>query len=171
MRGPTHTDTNMSHGNEHQTNGAGHETKEVSVPFVFASLTALLIGTFLAAMLAVGIFQFFKNTYHPDQAAKENIPVVPPAPRLQVHAPDELRDFRAREEHALSTYAIIDKQQGVVRIPIDRAIDLLAQKGLPTHNYLDDILAGRKSPAANQSQLAVPQAAQQKRLQGSINVQ
>jgi hypothetical protein len=35
----------------------------------------------------------------------------------------------------------------VVRVPIDRAIDLLATKGLPSHNYLDDILAGRKSPA------------------------
>ena len=33
-----------------------------------------------------------------------------------------------------------------MRVPIDRAIDMLAQKGLPSHNYLDDILAGRKPP-------------------------
>ena len=42
----------------------------------------------------------------------------------------------------------MDQQAGVVRVPIDKAIDLLAAKGLPSHNYLDDILAGRKPPAA-----------------------
>ena len=36
----------------------------------------------------------------------------------------------------------MDKQAGIVRVPIDRAIDMLAAKGLPSHNYLDDILAG-----------------------------
>jgi hypothetical protein len=29
-------------------------------------------------------------------------------------------------------------------VPISQAIDMLAAKGLPSHNYLDDILAGRK---------------------------
>ena len=39
------------------------------------------------------------------------------------------------------------QQGGAVRVPIDKAIDLLAAKGLPSHNYLDDILAGKKPPA------------------------
>jgi hypothetical protein len=42
----------------------------------------------------------------------------------------------------------VDKQGGTVRVPIDRAIDMLAAKGLPSHNYLDDILAGRKPATA-----------------------
>jgi hypothetical protein len=145
-------------------NNEGHETKEVSVPFVFASLTALIIGAFLSALLAVGIFQFFKSTYHPDQSAKQAVQQIPPEPRLQVHAPEDLRTFREREDHILSTYAIIDQKQGTVRVPIDRAIDMLGQKGLPTHNYLDDILAGRKPPVA-----APPEA--QRRTQGSNNAQ
>jgi hypothetical protein len=153
----------MEHQNGHNGNGIGHETKEVSVPFVFASLTALIIGAFLAAMLAIGIFQFFKNTYHPEEAAKASRQVIPPAPRLDAHPAEELRSIHAREDHILSTYAVIDPKQGIVRVPIDRAIDMLAQKGLPTHNYLDDILAGRKAPVA-------AQPASQRRLQGSINV-
>lgn len=145
-------------------NNEGHETKEVSVPFVFASLSALIIGTFLVSLLVIGIFQFFKTTYHPDQSAQQAVQQIPPEPRLQVHAPEDLRTFREREDHILSTYAIIDQKQGTVRVPIDRAIDMLAQKGLPTHNYLDDILAGRKPPVA-----APPEAP--RKTQGSNNGQ
>ena len=54
-----------------------------------------------------------------------------PEPRLQVDAPRELRELRAAEDAALHGYAWIDKDRGLVRIPIDRAIDVLAQRGLP----------------------------------------
>jgi len=139
----------MDHASEHHNNGgAGHETKEVSVPFIFASLTALIIGTFLVSLLVIGIFQFFKTTYKPDVAAKENVQVIPPEPRVEEHPAEQLQSIKAREDHVLSSYAVIDKSQGIVRVPIDRAIDMLAQKGLPTHNYLDDIMAGRKPAAA-----------------------
>jgi hypothetical protein len=153
----------MDHAGEHQNNGngVGHETKEVSVPFVFASLTALIIGAFLSALLAVGIFQFFKSTYHPDQNAKESKEVIPPQPRIEEHPAEQLQSVRAREDHILSSYAVIDPKQGVVRVPINRAIDMLAQKGLPSHNYLDDVMAGRKPPAA----------APPPKTQGSSNVQ
>lgn len=153
----------MDQQNQHHTTETGHETKEVSVPFVFTSLWALIIGTFLVALLVIGIFQFFKNTYHPDEAAKASQQVIPPAPRIDSHPAEELQSIRAREDHILNTYAVIDPKQGIVRVPIDRAIDMLSQKGLPTHNYLDDILAGRKPPVA-------AQPAPQQRLQGSINV-
>ncbi len=63
----------------------------------------------------------------------------------------------------LNTYAWVDKDAGVVRIPVDRAIDLLAQKGLPSHNYLDDILAGRKPPVTKPPVATKPQ--------GSTNAQ
>jgi len=142
--------------------GEGHETKEVSVPFVFASLSALIIGAFLASLLAVGIFQFFKNTYHPDQAAAASQQVIPPAPRIDPRPSEEIQSIRSREDHILNSYAVIDKQQGIVRVPIDRAIDMLVQKGLPSHNYLDDIQAGGKPPAP-----AAPAARQNS--QGSNN--
>ena len=53
-----------------------------------------------------------------------------------------------KEDHILNSYAYVDKESAVVRVPIDKAIDMLAAKGLPSHNYLDDILAGKKPPAA-----------------------
>jgi|SRR5208282_966235 len=54
-----------------------------------------------------------------------------PAPQLETDERTELNKVRLREENALSSYDYIDKNAGTVRIPIDRAMDLIAQRGLP----------------------------------------
>ncbi len=136
----------MDHSIQPSPNGAGHEQREVSVPFIVISLAVLLIGTFLVALLVVGIFKYFSHEYHPEQAAQVQ-PQIPPQPRIEVEPWQQLQSVRAREDHTLNSYAWVDQKQGIVRIPIDQAIDALAKKGLPTHDYLQDLLAGRKPPA------------------------
>lgn len=54
-----------------------------------------------------------------------------PAPQLETDERSELNEIRLREENILSTYDYVDKNAGTVRIPIDRAMDLLVQRGLP----------------------------------------
>ena len=39
--------------------------------------------------------------------------------------------IRAAEDQILNSYGWVDRSKGIVRIPIDRAIDLLAKRGLP----------------------------------------
>ena len=51
---------------------------------------------------------------------------LPPAPRLQQDPEGELTELRAAEEAALSTYGWLDDSRQHARIPIDRAIELLA---------------------------------------------
>ena len=58
----------------------------------------------------------------------------PPAPQLEETPRTDLERERAAEDAILNSYGWVDKQQGTVRIPIDRAIDLLAQKGLPVRS-------------------------------------
>ena len=55
----------------------------------------------------------------------------PPPPRLQISAPADLAALRAREEQTLHSYHWIDRNQKVISIPIDRAIELTAERGLP----------------------------------------
>ena len=55
---------------------------------------------------------------------------LPPMPRLQSAPITDLKDMRAAEDQILTGYGWVDQQHGVVRIPIDRAIDLLAQRGV-----------------------------------------
>src|SRR5580704_11085079 len=133
------------------TNGAGHEKSEVSVRFIVISLSVLLVGTFLVALLVIGIFRFFSYTYQTQESAKQSQQQIPPEPRIEVEPWQQLQDVHAREDHVLSSYAYVDKSQGTVRIPINQAIDELAKKGLPSHDYLSDILAGRKPPQGSKN--------------------
>lgn len=56
---------------------------------------------------------------------------LPPAPQLESSPAQSLQELRAHEDQVLGSYGWVDQKNGVVRIPIDRAIDLLLQRGLP----------------------------------------
>ena len=63
----------------------------------------------------------------PDPGALE-----PPGPRLQVTPELELAAFRAQEDAILGSYAWVEKDRDVARIPIDEAMRIVAERGLPT---------------------------------------
>jgi hypothetical protein len=67
------------------------------------------------------------HAIHPLAASSE----LPPEPRLQETPALDLARFRAKEEETLSTYGWVDRQAGVVRIPIERAMEIVAREGLP----------------------------------------
>jgi hypothetical protein len=56
--------------------------------------------------------------------------VQPPAPQLQVDPARDLARFRGREEKRLDSYYWVDKQQGIVHIPIEQAMKKLAKDGI-----------------------------------------
>jgi hypothetical protein len=157
----------MEHTAHHSTNGAGHEQSEVSVRLIVVSLAFLAVATLVTLVLVVGIFRYFYDANGTAEATRLAQPVIPPEPRIEVAPYEQLQQLRVKEDHVLSTYAYVDKSSGTVRVPIDKAIDLLAAKGLATHNYLDDILAGRKAPAAAKPAPTAKQGSPQK--QGSSN--
>jgi hypothetical protein len=129
----------------HTPNGAGHDQSEVSIRLVVVSLAGLAVLALIVFVLVVGIFRYFYDTDKTGEALRQG--VIPPEPRIEVAPYEQLQQMKVREDHILTSYAWVDKNAGTVRVPIDRAIDLLAAKGLPSHNYLDDILAGKKPPA------------------------
>ena len=55
-----------------------------------------------------------------------------PQPRLETDERNEIFGFRLQEEQKLHSYGWVDQNAGVVRIPIDRAMELIVQRGLPT---------------------------------------
>jgi hypothetical protein len=56
---------------------------------------------------------------------------LPPEPRLQTAEKRTLTEQRAIENAALHSYGWLDPAAGVVHIPIERAVDLTAERGLP----------------------------------------
>jgi hypothetical protein len=57
---------------------------------------------------------------------------IPPPPLINDHPAIELKDLHKFEDSLLDTYGWTDKQKGIVRIPLDRAMQLQLQKGFPT---------------------------------------
>lgn len=55
-----------------------------------------------------------------------------PSPHEQFSPQLDLEAFRQEQERELNSYGWVDKRAGVVRIPIERAMDLVLQRGLPT---------------------------------------
>ena len=54
-----------------------------------------------------------------------------PSPKLEEDERGQLNGIRLAEEQTLSTYGWVDEKAGTVHIPIERAIELTAQRGLP----------------------------------------
>lgn len=67
----------------------------------------------------------------PSPMPEANQPRPRPAVALQADPNGDMARFRAQEEAALATYAWVDREAGVARIPVDRAIELVAEQGLP----------------------------------------
>jgi hypothetical protein len=73
-----------------------------------------------------------------------------PTPRLQTDdGNQDVADLHQREDLLLNNYSWADQSQGKVRIPIDRAMELIAQRGLPVAPAVQHqaLLTGDSEPA------------------------
>jgi hypothetical protein len=93
----------------------------------------LLLSLAFAAAAFLVIAPYLLSAIYP--AAREDHPAhlmqMPPEPRLQVSPTADLLALRRSEDARLSSYGWGDRTAGIVRIPIARAIELSAERGLP----------------------------------------
>ena len=72
-------------------------------------------------------------------------PTEPPEPKLQANPQSDMRMMREKEDTVLNHYGWVDPNHGVVRIPVDRALDLVAERGLPQFKATEPGAVGAKS--------------------------
>jgi len=70
------------------------------------------------------------------QSMRHRTPSAPPAlsadaPQLEITPREDLQRFNRSEAQFEQSYGWTDRSKGAVRIPISRAMQLLAQRGLP----------------------------------------
>ncbi|MGD0682199.1 MAG: hypothetical protein ABR990_09110 [Terracidiphilus sp.] len=157
----------------------GYEASDVRVSGVLVFLVALSIFAVVTGVLAYGVGKVLdarmnKEDGPPNRWARTvdvrplgNMPSNPelqsklgemtqsfPTPRLQTDdGNQDVVDLHAREDLLLDNYSWVDQQQGKVRIPIERAMELLAQRGLPVAKAAEQapLMTGDKKPV-----IAVP---------------
>lgn len=122
------------HGNHGHDVVLNHETTDVSLTGI-TRLAIISFGVIFAILGMVYVFWGAFARYSADtrpmsvmsdrKAGEDRLPV---GPLVITDEPGALRQLRAKERDVLHHYAWVDKNQGVVRIPIERAIDLLAKE-------------------------------------------
>ena len=113
----------------------GYERSDVRAKWIGTVVAFLAIGAVaIHFILHLQLGVLAKRPQPQDlwsSAARGARPEIPTnVPRLQISAPADLAAFRSREDTELNTYGWINKTQGIVRIPIQEAMNLIVEKKL-----------------------------------------
>jgi hypothetical protein len=102
-----------------------------------------------------GIFYYYSDAIGTRKPPK---PEAFPAPQLQRAPFSDLEKLQKGQQEQLNGYTWVDKDQGIVRVPIERAMQIVASKGQAAFGPLDDLM---KAPPQNAKLNATAKAAQQ----------
>lgn len=124
-----------------------HEESDVDIRgvFRFAGWLAVVIAVaFVAVWMTFGYFDQRESEIGSarDFPLAAGRTVTPPAPRLQTEPRQELSDLRQREDALLNGYHWVDRDAGVVRIPIAEAMRLTVERGLPVREAVPPAASG-----------------------------
>lgn len=121
---------------EHNTQSAGgYERTDANIrglaAFAGGLVLLMLVGMFAMRLLYVQMAERQVQTDPVLSPLAAQLPEHPPDPRLQVMPAAELQRIRAEEQEKLTGYGWVEPNAGVVRIPVERAMELVIERGLP----------------------------------------
>jgi hypothetical protein len=126
---------------QHSSHGAGGtEQTDVKLRPVMVFGVGLIVLMVVVYLVVMAMFRLFSR-----QASREDVAAgtvqaqmrstseerLPPEPRIQADPAADLRVLRAGEDAALGSYGWVDRERGVVRVPIEVAMKLVLDQGLP----------------------------------------
>jgi hypothetical protein len=154
----------MSEQLEHDPHETSFERQDLSVTGVFYFMIGLAVVIALVYGIVGGMYKFLESTDKKRQApvnpmaiktgvdtrsmtfptVQQKVDETFPQPVLEHSERLQYHNFAKEQDKVLASYDWVDQKNGVVRIPIDKAMDLLAQRGLPVR---PEGGAGLSSPA------------------------
>jgi hypothetical protein len=137
-------------GAEHNqgNNGPGYEVRDANIKGLlqFAFWLAMLLLVTLVAMRFTFSELSKMAPLGPAASPFENARQIPSGPLLQAEPHQELGAYCANQQLAVDGYAWVNKTGGIAQIPIDRAMDLTIQRGLPSRSADEMAAAGATIP-------------------------
>jgi hypothetical protein len=133
------------------TTGHGdYERRDIGVGGVLYFIAGLVAAGLLVHFVVSGFYSYLEKRSNAEQTpisplvekaptdtrhvSRDYPQTVFPSPRLEEDERGQLNGIRIEEENTLNSYGWVDQKAGTVRIPIDRAMDLVAQRGLPVRS-------------------------------------
>ena len=115
---------------------SGYETRDANVRGVFNFLVVLTVVLVLTFVACWGLFRYLSAQPEVPASASPFAETrqLPLGPQLQVNPRQDLLQYRDEQEKSLESYAWENRSAGIVRVPIEQAMELLLRKGLPVQN-------------------------------------
>ncbi|MFZ0591735.1 MAG: hypothetical protein WAM39_14815 [Bryobacteraceae bacterium] len=120
---------------EPQSEETQFEPSDINARAVLVTAASVIVGVWVIVSLLYFCFAYL--VHERTAASPPPLPIeahgnpMPPYPRLQSSPARDLKTLRASEDWELGHYYWIDKSKGIVAIPIERAIEILAERGIP----------------------------------------
>lgn len=137
-------DINSQHAGAAKTEGDG-----ISYRGIVVFVVILAVTTIVCELIVVGMYKVMDSQSRSAGVARAPLSapagVMPPPPNLLLNEPVNLKQFREKEAEELTSYGWLDKSAGVVRLPIDRAKDLVLERGLPVRTPEGDAAPVKKT--------------------------
>jgi len=115
---------------------AKYEAQDVSISTLLPWMFGLFAFMAFSAVAAYGVYVVYvpRNAERTTQFPLATVRALPAEPRVQANPVEDIKTFRRDEDLAVHSYAR-DPTTGALHIPVDRALDLVAQEGLPTRAH------------------------------------
>lgn len=143
------------HRGELRNDDVHFEATDIDIRHTFITGVAVLVGIWVVILLLY--FMFTSLARERAVSSPPPLPIeahgnpLPPEPRLQPSPHKDLQAFRTREDWELSHYFWIDKAKGKVAIPIDRAMDILAARGIPPQKKPPNLVLSQPEAGTRQT--------------------
>jgi hypothetical protein len=117
--------------------GAKYEHTDIDVSVGYKFGLWLAISMLISIAIVTGVFKLFESQQHTANELAQKYPLAvgrqkePPTPHLQNQPFKDIYMLRQGENEKLGSYGWVDKDGGIARLPIDRAMEVMLQKGFP----------------------------------------
>lgn len=138
-----------SHGTP--PNSPGYETRDANTGGVINFLVILGAVLVATALISWGVFRYFAAHVQENRAASPfaDTRPLPLGPQLQVTPREDWLKYRAGQQRNLESYSWVNREKGIVSVPVDQAMDILVKKGLPVLGQTPPVAAEKLAePAA-----------------------
>jgi hypothetical protein len=139
-----------THENKNAQGRGGFERRDIGAMGIIYFFVGLAAATLIIHFLLAGMYKWLDQREKTQQAPVSPLVTNAPAdtreipdqypekafpdPRLETDERNQLNDIRLAEEQKLNSYGWVDERAGTLRIPIERAMDLVVQRGLPVRS-------------------------------------
>lgn len=138
-----HDDSGDLHFEQVSHHGVAYEDRDLGGRGIIVFLIVLVVATAMLCLVVWGYFEY-KGRHFAAEPPMTGVPAItgtPPAfqdptqrfpkPALQTDDVADMDKFRIQDNSVLNSYGWVDEKAGLVHIPIDQAMKIVAQQGLP----------------------------------------